>query len=512
MNTYTKNFGALITLAALLLAGCGGSGGGGGNNGNNPPPPPPTGGITRTGVAAAVGPISGFGSIIVNGVEYETDATTSFIDDDQDIQETELKVGDMVLVKGSIEDDNTTASATSVEVEDTVEGPVTSVNAAAGNFVVLGQIVQVGPETSVDDNCPATLDGLMNNPPVAGVEVSGPYTVNAAGDTVIAATRFECKGILVEFEINGVVSGHNSVDKTFMVNDLEVNYATAGLIQDFPGGVINDDDPVEVTGTQFDDSVVPPVLTADKVEFKGNRLQADEGDHLEIEGFITRFVSATDFDIGDIPVTVTEITGTTVYEGGTAMDLGLHLKVEVEGEFDLDGVLNATKIEIKTSTAIRVTGLVDAPSSGDAFMILGITVNTAVLKTRFEDKSDIPDVPFGVGNITTGYYIEVRGQELPAGEITAFLVERDDARPETELRGFVEAGGENRPDLTVLGVTVQTVSGVTVFTDSRGDTEVEFATEDDFWAAVGEGSLIDVKGTETDTQILLAEEVELELE
>ena len=496
----------LIAMVALLLTGCGGGSGGGGGI-TPPPPPPPTGGITRTGVAAAVGPISGFGSIIVNGVEYETDATTSFIDDDQDIQETELKVGDMVLVKGSIEDDNTTATATSVEVEDTVEGPVTSVNVTAGNFVVLGQIVQVGPQTSVDDNCPATLDGLLNNPAVAGVEVSGPYTV-IAGDTVIAATRFECKGILVEFEINGVVSGHNSTDNTFMVNGLEVNYATAGLIQDFPGGAISNDDPVEVTGTQFDDSVVPPVLTADKVEFKGNRLQGDEGDHLEIEGFITRFVSPTDFDIGDIPVTVTEITGTTVYEGGTATDLDLHLKVEVEGEFDIDGVLNATKIEIKTSTAIRVTGLVDAPSSGDTFMILGITVNTAVLKTRFEDKSDIPDVPFGVGNITTGYYIEVRGQELPAGEITAFLVERDDPRARSELRGFVEVGGVARPNLTVLGVTIQT-NGATVLRDSN---EVAFPTADAFWAAVAEGSLINVDGTETGPQTLLAEEVELEME
>ena len=512
MISLTRRFAAVFALATLLLAGCGGGGGGGnggGNNGNNPPPAdPPTGGITRTGRAISVGPISGFGSVIVNGVRYETDATTSFTDDDQDIQETELKLGDMVLVKGSIEDDNATASATSVEVEDTVEGPVTSVNAVDGNFVVLGQIVQVGPQTSVDDNCPGTLEGLLNDPPVAGVEVSGPYTVNAAGVTVIAATRFECKGILDEFEINGVVSGHNGTDKTFMINDLEVNYATAGLIQDFPGGEINDGDPVEATGTQFDDSGAPPVLTASKVEFKGNRLQGDEGDHLEIEGFITRFVSATDFDIGDIPIPVTEITGTTVYEGGDAGDLDLNLKVEVEGELDGDGVLNATKIEIKSSTAIRVTGLVDAPSSGDSFVVLGITINTAVLKTRFEDKSDVPDDPFGVGNVTDGYYVEVRGQELPAGEITAFLVERDDPRARTELRGFVEVGGENRPDLTVLDVTIQT-NGATSFKDSN---EVEFANEDDFWAAVGEGSLIDVKGTETGTQTLLAEEIELELE
>jgi hypothetical protein len=507
MNTYTKNICALLSAATLLLTGCGGGGGGGG--GGNNPPPPPTGGITRTGGAIAVGPVTGFGSVIVNGVRYSTDGSTSYSDDGRNIQESELRVGDQVLVKGRIENDNTTAAASSVEVVDTVEGPVSSVNAAAQSFVVLGQVVQIGPQTSIDDNCPATLDGLLNNPPVAVVEVSGPYTVDAAGDTVIAATRVECKSILTDFEINGVVSAHDSVNKTFMINDLEVNYATAGLIQDFPNGTISNGHPIEATGTQFDDSGVPPVLTASKVEYKGNRLQGQEGDHLEIEGFITRFVSAKDFDVGDLPTRVTEITGTTVYEGGTAADLGVNLKVEVEGELDSNGVLNATKIEIKKSTAIRVTGLVDAPSSGDTFVILGITVNTSLLKTRFEDKSETRADPFRVGDITTGNYVEVRGQELPSGQITAFLVERDDARARTELRGFVEVNGVNQAaeTLTVLGVTID-VSGAVL----RDVNHVQFPTRNDFWAAVGVGSLVDINGTETGTQLLQADEVTLEMQ
>ena len=503
MITFPNKTSAILALATLIIAGCGGGSSGGGTPPPSQTPPPDTGGITRTGVAIAVGPVTGFGSVIVNGVRYETDANTSFSDDGQDVQETDLEVGDMVLVKGTIEDDNSTATATSVEVEDTVEGPVTSVNAAEANFVVLGQIVQVGPETSVDDNCPATLDELLNNPPVAGVEVAGPYTVNAVGDTVIAATRFECKAILDEFEINGVVSAHDGTEK-FMINDLEVDYSTAGMIQDFPGGLINNDDPVEVTGTVFDDSGVPPVLTASKVEFKGNRLQGAEGDHLEIEGFITRFVSPTDFDVNRIPVTT--IPGTTVYEGGSDSDLGRYLKVEVEGEYNDSNVLVATKVDIKPSTAVRVTGAVDSVA-GNAFVILGITVNTDTLTTRFEDKWLDVD-PFNIGELAMNDYVEARGQELPVGQITAFLVERDDPDTRTELRGFVEPLGENRPNLTVFGVTIVT-DGNTVFKDSN---EMVFANPDDFWAAVGEGSLIDARGTETDVQTLLAEEVELEME
>jgi hypothetical protein len=287
----------------------------------------------------------------------------------------------------------------------------------------------------------------------------------------------------------------------FNINNLVVDYSAATL-DNFPGGVINDGDPVEAKG----DTTLGASgeLLATRVEFKGAPFADNEGDHIEVEGFITRFVSATDFDVSGIPVTM--ITG-TVFEGGSAADLGLNLKVEIEGEFDAAGVLNATKIEIKTSTAVRVTGLVDSVS-GDTLTILGIIVSTDPVKTRFEDKSAADRDPLRIGDINPADYLEIRGQELPVGEITAFLVERDDADTRTELRGFVELGGVNRPSLTVLGVTVMTDIN-TVFQDAN---EVPFANPDAFWAAVGEGSLIDVNGFETGAQMLLAEEIELEME
>jgi hypothetical protein len=211
-----------------------------------------------------------------------------------------------------------------------------------------------------------------------------------------------------------------------------------------------------------------------------------------------------DFDVDGIPVT--EISG-TVYEGGSSADLGLNLKVEVEGEFDANGVLNATKIDIKTSTNVRVVGQVDMVA-GDVITILGISVNTNVSTTRFEDKRDDLD-PFRVGDINTDDYIEARGQELPPGEITAFLIERDDLDPDTELRGFVEDGSVNgRNSFVILGVTVDTTA-VQRYEDNSGAT----ITADAFWNAVGTGGvLVDVNGTETGPTALQARELGLELE
>jgi cytoskeletal protein CcmA (bactofilin family) len=437
-----------------------------------------------------VGPITGFGSVIVNGTTYNTDDAV-FTKDGQPATQDDFSVGQVVVVKGSIDDDGTNATADSVEFDDVVEGPVSSHNTTTGEFVVLGQTVRITATTSFDDTppCPADLTAEI-------VEVSGLADANG----VIDATRIECRdgtwdGVM---EVNGIVSGHNAGATTFMINGLEVDYSGAA-VDNFPtAGVINNDDPVEAKGTTLNGNT----LVATRVEYKGNRFADDEGDFAEIEGFITRFSSATDFDVSGLPVTT---TGSTTYEGGTAADLGLNLKVEVEGVFDANGVLVAAKVDIKSSTAVRVTGNLDSVS-GNTLTILGITVNTDSLTTRFEDKSDADVDPLRVGDLNSGDYVEIRGQEQPVGQITAMIVERDDPDTRTELRGFVES--ENEPNLTVLGVTIAT-TGATVYRDSRGSTEVPMSAVD-FWAAVQTGSLVDARGTATGDTTLTATELELE--
>ena len=493
-----KNICAFL-LAITLVSACGGGGGGGGG-GITPPPPPPTGGITRTGVAIAVGPITGFGSVIVNGIRYDT-ANATFTRDGAAAIQSDLAVGQFVVVTGTIDDDNSNAVATSVEFDDVVEGPVWSVDSGAGSFVVLGQTVLVGPDTSVDDNCPADLNGLLA---VAAVEVSGPVMADGS----IAATRYECKSILGEMEVTGVVNNINAGAMTFEINALTVDFSGAA-VDNFPSGAISDGDPVEAKGVSGG-AGAGDELIATRVEFKGARFADDEGDHIEIEGFITDFVSATDFAVSGVPVTT---DGNTIYEpaGFSASDLGPNLKIEAEGEFNSAGVLLATKIDFKQANNLRVTGLVDSVN-GDSLIILDITIATDLLLTRFEDKTNADVDPLRIADIFAGDYVEVRGQEFPAdsGTLAAVILEREDPRPETELRGFVEVGGVARPTLTVLGVIIMTDDLITEYFDGRGSNDDLPMTPDDFWAAVAEGSLVDADGTETSVNTMFADELELE--
>ena len=482
----------LVTLVAaiFLVAACGG----GGSSTDNPVVnnPPPTGGITGTGVVMASGPISGFGSVIVNGVTYDT-STATFTKDGNAATQDDFAVGEVVLVTGTIDDNNTTGTADSVVFDDTVEGPVTSVDSVAGSFLILGQTVIVGAATSIDDSCPATLNELVN---VAAVEVSGPVK----SDGTIEATRIECKNIAGELEVTGIVSNLNTGAMTFQINALVVDYSVA-TVDNFPtAGVINNGDPVEAKGTSLGAN---GELEASRVEYKGGQLAGNEGDRIELEGFITRFQTTADFDVSGIPVTT---NGSTTFEGGAAGDLGLNLKVEVEGLLNSGGTLVADKVEIKQATNVRVVGRIDSVS-GSTILVLNIPITTDSLTTRFEDKSDADLDPLRVGDLNVDDYVEARGQELPAGsgEIAALLVEREDPRPETELRGFVEVGGVSRPTLTVLGVTIETNAS----TEYRNLND-QLMDPDDFWAAVQEGTLVDAKGAETGLTTLVAEELSLE--
>ncbi len=101
----------LVGLACALLVACGGSGGGVGGI-------DPGGGIGGSGMTSS-GSISAFGSIFVNGVEYETNGAMITVDGDS-ATEADLGLGMVVLVIGTVNDDGVTGTAEQVIFDDEV--------------------------------------------------------------------------------------------------------------------------------------------------------------------------------------------------------------------------------------------------------------------------------------------------------------------------------------------------------------------------------------------------------
>lgn len=423
---------AAILLATSVLAGCGGGGttlAGGGTSGT---------GITQ-------GSVTGFGSVIVNGVHFDTDNAEILVEGDRTPNgEADLAVGMVVTIRGSW-DDTGNGVARSVAYDDDLRGAVEGVDAAAGTFVVLGRTVRVTPDTVFDaEDSTAPFNGLadMSNDQV--VEVSGYF--EGSGD--ITASRVALKDGNGEVEIKGRIEGLNDSggSGSFQLGSLTVSYDTGTEVDEEIDALANDLF-VEVRGT-YDGST----LSAGRIEREDDGLEGDEGEEASIEGLIANKTSPTDFTINGQAVRVT--ADTEYDEGRSAADLVEGAKIEAEGTLVVipsGTVLVADEIDFRPSGDIRLQDRVSTPGTAQFTTSLGITVVASPTTILEDDRDDDPD--FGFSRINQGDFMEVRGVwDAGRGELIATRVERDDPEDGCSLRG--PASNVQTDSLTILTVAV----------------------------------------------------------
>ena len=429
-----REFTTIVAAAILLLASCGG--------------PTQLGGIQGSGSpVVAYGPIAGFGSIFVNGVEYATSNAQIRIDD-QPGTESQLLVGQVVTVVGSVNSDGTTGTATQVTSSGDVAGPITQIDAVGGTFVVLGQTVRVSGSTLFDDNIqPASIAGLQ----VGNiVEVSG--FPNAAGEVVASRIQREAAGSALE--VKGIVLSLDMTAHTFHVNTLTVDYSAITPSGSLANGAI-----VKVSGTLLN---AAGALVATRVDVLPG-FGATANDEGEIEGLITTFTSNSDFVVNGQRVT-TNANTQFILDGAT---LAVDVLVEVDGSFDASGVLVAKSVQATPDSASLVRGLVDnVIAASNTLTVLGVTITTNS-NTEFEDKSSQQMRPFNLSDVHTNDYVEARGAPAQSGGLNASILVRDRPENHSYLQGT--ASNVASPNLTVLGIVVVT-SLATQFSGPDGGT------------------------------------------
>jgi Domain of unknown function (DUF5666) len=428
---------ALLALALMaLVVACGGGNGGMGGNGT-----PPT--ANGAPASVAVGAITGFGTVHLNGKIFQT-TNASINVDGQTAMQGDLHVGDVVEVKGHHDPASDTDVADEIEMHSDVQGPVSSIDAAAPALVVLGQSVSVSADTSFGDGIsPASLAGV-----VVGdiLEVSGMRATTG----VIQATRIERKPDGTAFHVIGTAASTDLSAKTLAITALSVDFSAATLV-DFPSTGPKDGDLIEAEGAALGSG---GLLMATRLELRTDKeLKPDADGEAEIEGLVTRFGSATDFDVAGRTIAT---TATTMFEGGSAADLALNVRVEVEGTADNTGLLTAIKVRIERAANIRIFAQADAVNAmAGTVTMLGIQVSVNAM-TRFEDHSSANVDTFSLANVHPGDWLEIRGAESPAGSnlVVATRLERRDTEAAAQLAGPVKTAAA--PNLTILSVTVAT--------------------------------------------------------
>jgi hypothetical protein len=406
---------------------------------NMPPPATPAAKSVLT-----VGTITGFGStsMNVNGMQFQTAAAKVNIDG-QSAQPGDLHAGDVVQIKSHHDDSTNEDMADEIDFHGNVEGPVSAIDPVALTLVVLGQTVVVSAGSSFDqDISPATLASVH----VGDIlEVSG----MTAADGSIQATRIERMPAGSTFQVIGTAAATDAVARTLKINTLVVDFSSATL-SNFPSTGPQDGDLVEASGSMIE---AGGALQATKLELLSSSQTTAPEDDMRVEGLITRFTSATDFDVAGHPVTT---SAATQFEDGTAGALALNVHVEVEGTVDTAGVLEASDVKIDPPANVRIIAQADAVDAQAGTLTLLGTQVAATGMTRFEDDGAGDTKTFGIANVQVSDWLEVRGVSTNGTSVTATRIDRLQPQSELQLAGPVTAAAA--PTFTILSTPVATSS------------------------------------------------------
>ncbi|MDH3611981.1 MAG: DUF5666 domain-containing protein [Gammaproteobacteria bacterium] len=468
-----KNGLILTTLVVLIASACSDS------SSNTTPAPAPV--VTPEVVVA--GPITAFGSVIANGVEFDTTSAIVTMDGEPGIV-SDLRIGMVVSIHGTVGTTTEAARASEIRFVDDAEGPISSIDRAAGSFVVLGRTILVDELTVFEDTTFETL--------AAGnvVQASGLWRSQERVQATHVHRIANAYAAGMTMEVKGVISALDIGNQRFNIGTQSCDYSAAML--ELGGADLANGMYVQVTSTamiQNGHMLANMVQTRDRDR---DRHQLCAGECLyELIGYVTAFETAEDFEVDGQALTTTP---DTVYVNGTVDTLALDVKVSIDGTLNDAGVLVAERIVFHLPSLVEIKADVENLLAGYGLVrLLGIDVQTNEF-TLFRDHTTSGPPTFGFGDLVVGDRVEIRAV-LDGDSVIASRLERDDPDSDVTLKALVESIA--RPSIVMLGVTV-TSDQNTVFQNAAH----QVIDADAFFALVDIDSLVRTEGVYDGTSIL----------
>lgn len=443
--------------------------------------------VTYQAPIVSSGVITGFGSVYINGVRFNTDNAAFSTDDKDNDSEDALEVGMVVTLEGAMGANGETPTASKIKYNASAEGPVSEINLAEQSFTVLGQVYYVDEFTEFDDEL--TFEALLVGD---YVEVSAKQ--NAQEQWL--ATRVEKSSDSEDIKLKGTVAELNTESKQFNIGTLVIDYSSA----DVEGELANE----VMVKIKASSEPVDNVLTADEVEVKAMPFAA--GQKVFVEGEIDDFESASLFEVNDQVVITNE---QTVFAVGKLEDLQEGIQVVVSGALNEENQLVAHLIRFKQATKLKLEGLVSEVDEDDNELELMGTTVTINEFTQFIDVSKAKVRRFRLDDINEGDKLVVKAAKV-ADDVVARQVKRFKVAADVNADEFVnklegEASAISEMGFTVEGIRIET-SELTKFEAENGDSLLQ----SEFFELLVEGDEVEVKAVQQEDGTFLAVKVEID--
>jgi hypothetical protein len=461
----------LLTIS--LLVGCGGSGGSSGASSSS-----------STATAAFTGPISGIGSIVVNGIRFETVGVS--VADSDDIYGTtsfnsSLALGMTVALGGDVDETASTGTPSKIRVVGGVRGKVSALTGTTIS-TLNGQTVNVDSNT-VYAGLRTTFASIAVND---YVEIYGVTQTNGdflATRVVSSSSLTQTNKLAIRGTIDSIPSATTYVVRTSSTATVTVacdpsatpacslrpSGATLTAASGSTAGT-----PVRVVASDTT-SLSVGVLTAVKVQsLSPEQLTAFSGvnaSYSKIKGYTSQIGS--DWYVGGVKVTGYSFTSVGQF-------------VEVKGTWS-GTVLQALKVETENDRTTGGTAYKNefygavSGKNGNTFVVQGITVDASA--ATFSGGT--------LAGLANGDYVEVKGS-LNNGSLTAVKVEVKNTSNASSSGAF--AGAKFEVYGTVSSWTAVGNTFTLTALNSAGGVYTALASSATIAGTVANGSVVEAKG------------------
>lgn len=398
---------AVATLVfTLVIPSCGGGGGVG------------SGGTGSPQTSFGSGTVTGFGSLVVDGIAYGDTQVPVTVETQPDVQRpATAMLGQFTELE--FEDASGQGALRAIRIEAAAVGRIDAVDAAAHVMTVLGQTIV---ENTSPDSGPVTfysgVAGLHSLRVGDFVEVHGvPRWNDPWARREVAATRIEkLQAAPSTLRLVGIVQNESTggANRTLRLGGLQITYSASSTL---PAGTVPSDGDLVVVWS--DQLPAAGTLMASAVRVVARSLPAT-GKAARIGGSVGRLdASSQRFELAGVSV---RYGSAQVTPNGTGFSLENAVYVVVDGVYADDGALEAKHVKIRRRGApdhvdVELTGPIDNFIDVASFTVRGTPVDALGVS---------PYQGCGNASLRDGLNVRIEGRVL-AG-VTGSVVKAESVR------------------------------------------------------------------------------------